>query len=156
MSSLEGVHMTRWKWGGLLLRKTREMETCEHLVVSEQAQRENKTLFFIDQHLHISSRRQFSSDNLDEISGLKFWKVYCWLWREKKKSLSHVRPFATPWTVCGLPGSSVHGILQAIILEWIAILSSSRFSQCRDRTWVSRFADRFFTIWATKEGHCSL
>ena len=72
MSSLEGVHMTRWKWGGLLLRKTREMETCEHLVVSEQAQRENKTLFFIDQHLHISSRRQFSSDNLDEISGQSY------------------------------------------------------------------------------------
>ena len=57
---------------------------------------------------------------------------------------------------CGLPGSSVHGILQARILEWVAILSSSGFSQCRDRTWVSCFADRFFTIWATKEGHCSL
>ena len=31
---------------------------------------------------------------------------------------------ATPWTVCSLPGSSVHRILQARILEWAAIPSS--------------------------------
>ena len=30
----------------------------------------------------------------------------------KVKSLSHVRLFSTPWTVCSLPGSSVHGILR--------------------------------------------
>ena len=35
------------------------------------------------------------------------------------------------------PGSSVHGILQAKILEWVAIPSSRVSSQCRDRTWVS-------------------
>ena len=28
--------------------------------------------------------------------------------------------FANPWTVCRLPGSSIHGILQARILEWVA------------------------------------
>ena len=39
----------------------------------------------------------------------------------KVESLSRVRLFATPWTVCSPPGSSVHGILQARILEWIAI-----------------------------------
>ena len=33
---------------------------------------------------------------------------------------SHVRLFATLWTVAP-PGSSVHGILQARILEWVAI-----------------------------------
>ena len=41
-------------------------------------------------------------------------------WSEVK-SLSHVRHFATPWTTCSLPGSSVHGIFQAIVREWIAI-----------------------------------
>ena len=40
--------------------------------------------------------------------------------------LSAVWPFVTPWT-CSLPGSSVHGIFQARILEWVAI-SSSRAS----------------------------
>ena len=49
---------------------------------------------------------------------------------------------------CSPSGSSVHGILQARILEWVAISSSRGSSQPRDRTWVSRIADRFFTIWA--------
>ena len=35
---------------------------------------------------------------------------------------------------CSLPGSSVHGIFQARILEWVAISYSSRSSQPRDRT----------------------
>ena len=47
------------------------------------------------------------------------------------------------------PGSSVHGILQARILEWTAIPFSRESSQTRDRTQVSCTACRFFTIWAT-------
>ena len=50
---------------------------------------------------------------------------------------------------CSLPVSSVHGILQARILEWVAISSSRASSQSRDRTHVSsssRAAGRFFTI----------
>ena len=46
-----------------------------------------------------------------------------------------------------LPGSSVHGIFQAKILEWVAISFSRRSSQPRDRTQVSRFVGRRFTIW---------
>ena len=49
------------------------------------------------------------------------------------------------------PGSSVHGILQARILEWVAISFSGTSSQPRDRTWVSCIASRFFTIWAIRE-----
>ena len=52
---------------------------------------------------------------------------------------------------CSLPGSSVHGIFQAILLEWIAISFSRRSSQPRDQTWVSHIVDRHFTIWATRE-----
>ena len=48
--------------------------------------------------------------------------------------------------VCSLPGSSVLGILQARILEWVAISSSRGSSQPRDGTQVSCFAGRFFTI----------
>ena len=43
------------------------------------------------------------------------------------------------------PGSSVHGILQARILEWDAMPSSRGSSQPKDGTWVSRTADIFFT-----------
>ena len=46
---------------------------------------------------------------------------------------------------CSLPGSSVHGILQARILEWVAIPFSRGSSQPRDRTQVSCIAGEFFT-----------
>ena len=52
---------------------------------------------------------------------------------------------------CTLPDSLAHGILQARILEWVAILVSRGSSQTRDRTRVSCIAGRFFTVWATKE-----
>ena len=52
---------------------------------------------------------------------------------------------------CSLPGSSVHGILQARILEWVAIPFSRGSFQPRDQTQFSYTAGRFFTIWATKE-----
>ena len=48
-----------------------------------------------------------------------------------------------------LPGSSVHGILQARILEWIAIPFSRGSAQPRDLTQVSSIAGKFFTVWAT-------
>ena len=52
---------------------------------------------------------------------------------------------------CSLPGSSVHGIFQARVLEWIAISFSRASSQPRDWTQVSRIVDRRFTVWATRE-----
>ena len=60
--------------------------------------------------------------------------------------------FVTPLTVAP-PGSSVHGILQARILEWVAIPSSRGSSQPRDWTLVSHIAGRFFTVWDTREAH---
>ena len=52
---------------------------------------------------------------------------------------------------CSPPGSSVHGNLQARILEWVAISFSRGSSQPRDGTQVSRIAGRCFTLWATRE-----
>ena len=49
----------------------------------------------------------------------------------------------------GLPRFSVHGILQARVLEWVAILFSKGSCRPRDQTQVSGIACRFFTIWAT-------
>ena len=46
------------------------------------------------------------------------------------------------------------GILQARMLEWIAMPSSRGTSQPRDQTQVSHIAGKFFTIWATWEGIC--
>ena len=52
---------------------------------------------------------------------------------------------------CSLPGSTVHGILQARILEWVAVSFSRGSFQSRNWTWVSCIASRFFTSWATRE-----
>ena len=52
---------------------------------------------------------------------------------------------------CSPPGSSVLGILQARILEWVAISFSRGSFQPRDWTRVSCIAGKFFTAWATGE-----
>ena len=50
-----------------------------------------------------------------------------------------------------LPGSSVHGILQARILEWVVLLSSKGSSQLRGQTQVSCTVGRFFTTKPSRE-----
>ena len=62
----------------------------------------------------------------------------------KSKSLSRVR-------LCDPMDYTVHGILQARILEWVAFPFSRGSSQPRDRTQVCCIAGRFFTSWATRE-----
>ena len=76
--------------------------------------------------------------------------VLCCAW-----SLTCVQLFVTPWTVaCQAPLSM--GILQARILEWVAMPSSRGSSQPRDQTQVSGMAVRFFTIWAIRDAQVSL
>ena len=53
------------------------------------------------------------------------------MWSEVKL-LSRVWLFVTPWTIYSLPGSSIHGIFQTRILEWVVISFSRRSSQPRD------------------------
>ena len=65
----------------------------------------------------------------------------------KVKSLWCVRLFVTP----DLPGSSIHGILQARILEWVAISFFRGPSWPRDWTQVSCIAGRCINLWATRE-----
>ena len=54
-------------------------------------------------------------------------------------------------TLCGPMNCTVHGILQARILEWVAFPFSRRSSQSRDRSQVSHIAGGFFTNWAIRE-----
>ena len=73
-----------------------------------------------------------------------WWLILCVAWCCVVKLLSRVWFFASP-------GSSVHGILQARILEWVAVPFSRGSSQPRDWTQGSCTAGKFFTNWATKE-----
>ena len=66
-------------------------------------------------------------------------------------------PILGDHTDCSLPGSSVHRILQARILEWVVMPSSRESSQPRDCTHVSgssALAGGFFTSWAFGEADC--
>ena len=52
---------------------------------------------------------------------------------------------------CSLLDSSIHGIFQARVWEWVAISFSRGSSRPKDQTWVSRIVGRRFTLWATRE-----
>ena len=54
-------------------------------------------------------------------------------------------------TLCDPMDYTVHGILQARILEWVAFPFSRGLSQFRDQTQVSHIAERLFTSWTTRE-----
>ena len=54
--------------------------------------------------------------------------------------------------VSSLPGSSVHGVSQAKILEWAAISFSRESSPARDQTYISCLAGGFFTTWEAPGG----
>ena len=79
---------------------------------------------------------------------LHHYCLYCRL-SESESEVSQSCPTLCNPMDCGLPGSSVHGISQARVLEWIAISFSRGSSWPRGRTRVSRIIDRCFTIWAT-------
>ena len=68
-----------------------------------------------------------------------------------KTEVIHLCPTLCDPMDCGLPGSSVHGIFQARVLQWVAISFSRGSSQPRDQTQVYHIAGRWFTIWATRE-----
>ena len=70
-----------------------------------------------------------------------------WCWEHVRQSLSRMR-LCNPMD-CNPTGFSVHGILQARVLEWVAMPFSRESSWTRCWTWVSRIEVRFFTIWAT-------
>ena len=101
------------------------------------------------------SRQEYGSGVPLEMSAIKgagkcgflFWVAVCAC---ILSLLQSCRTLCDPMD-CNLPGSSVHGILQARILEWVAISFSRGSSQPRDRTCISCIAGRFFTIWATRE-----
>ena len=68
-----------------------------------------------------------------------------------RKRYSEMKVPQSCLTLCDSMDYTVHGILQARILEWVAFPFSRGSSQPRDRTGVSRIAGRFFTSWATRE-----
>ena len=89
----------------------------------------------------------------------EMWQTWVWslCWESSLEKWSEVAQscltLCNPMD-CSLPGSTIDGIFQARILEWVAISFFRRSSWPRDWTWVSHMVGivgRRFTIWATRE-----
>ena len=100
---------------------------------------------------------QFKSINSSKLSLLHgstltsihdYWKNHEWV-----SEVAQLCPTLWDPMDCSPPGSSVHGIFQAGILERVSISFSRGSSRPRDQTRVSSTAGRRFTIWATREAH---
>ena len=74
-------------------------------------------------------------------------------WKKRKKESEVTQSCSILWDPvdCSLSGSSIRGIFQAGVLEWVAISFSRGSSWPRGETQVSHIAGRCFTLWATRE-----
>ena len=82
---------------------------------------------------------------------LGFFQLILCMWSEIEVKPSQSCPTLYDPTDCSLPGSSLQRILQARMLERVAIPFSRGSSLPGDWTWVSHIVGRFFTIWAPRK-----
>ena len=88
-----------------------------------------------------------------------YHRYFCWkkgeledcLYRKKESEVAQSCPSLCDPMDCSPPGSSTHGILQARVLEWVAVSFSRGSAQPRDRTRVSHIPGRRLNLWATRE-----
>ena len=88
--------------------------------------------------------------NFQELFLLWIFLVYS---NESESEVAQLCPTLCNPVGCSPPGSSVHGILQARILECVAISFSRGSSRPRDWTQVSCIGGRHFNLWSTREAH---
>ena len=99
---------------------------------------------------HTQLENFISAPRFLQIPGL-YILVYLWKW--VIVLIAQLCPTLSDPMDCGPPGSSVHEILQASILEWVAIPYSKGSSWPRDQTWVSLIAGRFLTLPHCRQNH---
>ena len=121
---------------------------------------EYQTTWPVSQEVCMQVNKQQLELDMEQRTGSKLGKeyvkaVYCHLayltYTQSESEVAQSCPTLHNPRDYSLSGSSVHGIFQARVLEWIAISFSRGSSQPRNRTQVSRVAGRRFTIWATRE-----
>ena len=94
-------------------------------------------------HAKMGTKKDRNGMDLTEAEGTKKkWQKYT----ESESEVAQSCPTLSDPMDCSLPGSSVHGIFQARILEWVAISFSTGSSQPRDRSQVSHIVGRRFTV----------
>ena len=102
-------------------------------------------------HTHIHSTRPIKPFKYVKRQNIRrFWWIWSPVTSSNSVEWSESESQSCP-TLCDPLYYTVHGILQAKILEWVAVPFSRGSSQLRDRTQVSHIAGQFFTNWATRE-----
>ena len=107
----------------------------------------------------VFKRPRVNKGNVNNDIG-RMWSLWCQQLQQTLKEVKVLVAQSSP-TLCNTvdyspPGSLVHGLLQARILEWITIPFSRGSSWPREWTQVSCLSGGFFTIWATWEGQQTL
>ena len=100
--------------------------------------------------LHQLNQRLVSSMNTDTPASVKVERLKS-ISRQKCVLVTQLCPTVFFPMDCSLQGSSIHGILQVRILEWVAIPFSRGYPWPRDQTLVSCIEDRFLTNRATRK-----
>ena len=95
-------------------------------------------------------RRSLVSMGSQRVGHDRATSLYNLMWTPKWSEVK-VKVAQLCLTLCDPMNYSVHGILQASILQWVAVPISRGSSQPRDRTQVSCVTGGFFTVWATRE-----
>ena len=124
-----------------LIRKLWYMYTMEYYSAIKQNTFESVVMKWMN--LEPITFNEVSQKEKDKYCILPWW----WWWWFSHQVMSN---FCDPMGY-SLTGLSVHNILQARILEWVAISFFGGSSQPRNWTWISYIAGRFFTDWATRE-----
>ena len=107
-----------------------------------------------DRQGSLSKSRTWLSDGTDW-TDFAFRLLTAWeaTYRAKKVLVTQSCPTLCDPIDCSPPGSSVHGISQVSILEWVAVSFSKGTSHPRNQTQVSYTAGGFFTDWTMKKTH---
>ena len=124
-----------------LIRKLWYMYTMEYYSAIKQNTFESVVMKWMN--LEPITFNEVSQKEKDKYCILPWW----WWWWFSHQVMSN---FCDPMGY-SLTGLSVYNILQARILEWVAISFFGGSSQPRNWTWISCIAGRFFTDWATRE-----
>ena len=95
-------------------------------------------------HCSLSSINE-SKEKIDKHMLSTFLGYFLLSWKNNHAGSVMSESFVTP-TDCSLSGSSVHGISQARILDWVAVSSSRGSLQPRDQPILPALANRFFTV----------
>jgi len=110
-------------------------------------------LTLCDPHRRQPTRLPHPWDSPGKNTGVGFHFLLKCMKVKSEREVTQSCPTLCDHTVYSLPGSSLHGILQARILQWIAIHFSGGSFWPRNWTWVCHIAGRFFITWATRKAN---